>query len=83
MPTEGFSPAFKQIASPDTVIERLAGGYTFTEGPVWNGKERYLAWVDIIGDAIWKFTPGSGTSIIMKPSGKAGAIFRVWLMAGR
>jgi len=42
-----------------------------TEGPTWNGREGHFSWVDIIGDAIYRWVPGEGTRVIMHPSGKA------------
>jgi gluconolactonase len=71
MVTEAFSPGFKRIVAEHVALEKVAGGFTFTEGPVWNGREKYLVWTDIIGDAIWKWVPGQGTSLLMRPSGKA------------
>jgi len=71
MDTEMFVPGFKRIVSGDAVLEKMAGGMIFTEGPVWHGIENCLYWTDIIGDTIRKWTPGQGTSIFMQPSGKA------------
>ena len=71
MVTEMFSPGFERIVSERATFELVAGGFIFTEGPVWNGREEYLVWTDIIGDTIWRWVPGEGTSVIMRPSGKA------------
>ena len=71
MDTEMFSPGFRRIVPEEATLEKVVGGFTFTEGPVWNGRDDYLVWTDIIGDTIWKWTPGQGAIILMKPSGKA------------
>ncbi|MEK7873598.1 MAG: SMP-30/gluconolactonase/LRE family protein, partial [Chloroflexota bacterium] len=71
MVTEAFAPGFERIVSSDVTIEVLATGFIFTEGPTWNGREGHLSWVDIIGDAIYRWVPGEGTRVIMHPSGKA------------
>ena len=71
MSSELFSPGFSRIVKSDATLEKVSGGHIFTEGPVWNGRENFLVWTDIIDDTIWKWTPGQGTSIIMRPSGKA------------
>ena len=71
MSTEAFTSEFNRIVTEGETLEKIAGGFTFTEGPVWNGRDEYLVWTDIIGDAIYKWVPGQGTSIFMKPSGKA------------
>ena len=71
MVTEAFTPAFRQLVPERATLEKVAGGFIFTEGPVWHGSGEYLVWTDIIGDTIWKWIPGQGTSIFMRPSGKA------------
>ena|SRR5258708_4378870 len=32
---ERFDPAFDKLVAPDAKIEKLAGGFTWSEGPVW------------------------------------------------
>ena len=74
MVTEAFSSDFRRLVPADAVFSKVASGLTFTEGPVWNHREGYLAWVDIIGDAIWKWVPGEGKSIVMRPSAHANGM---------
>jgi len=38
-------------------IEKLAGGYTFTEGPAWS-RDGFLIWSDVPNNKIWKWAPG-------------------------
>ena len=71
MVTEAFTPDFRRLVPEQAGLEKVAGGFIFTEGPVWHSSEEHLVWTDIIGDTIWKWTPGQGTSIRMRPSGKA------------
>jgi gluconolactonase len=71
MTTEMFAPALRDIVSQRATLERVSGGYMFTEGPVWNQEDGYLVWTEIIGDTIYKWAPGEGTSVLMRPSGKA------------
>ncbi len=71
MVTEAFSPGFDRIVSDQAIVELLAGGFIFTEGPVWNGRDGYLVFTDIIGDAIHKWEPGKGMSVLISPTGKA------------
>ncbi len=71
MVTEAFTPDFRRLVPEQASLEKVAGGFIFTEGPVWHSSEEHLVWTDIIGDTIWKWTPGQGTSILMRPSGKA------------
>jgi gluconolactonase len=41
---------------------------------VWNAREGALYWTDIIGNTIWKWTPGVGKSVVLRPSGKANGM---------
>ena len=36
-PLEAHDPGLHDLVSPDAPIDRIAGGLTFTEGPVWRG----------------------------------------------
>lgn len=68
---ERLDPAFDALIAPDASIEKVAEGYTWTEGPVWLKREGYLLFADIPGNAIWKFTPGQPAQLFMHPSGWA------------
>ncbi len=68
MVSQQFSPEFRCIVSEQATIQLIAGGFIFTEGPVWNGQTGSLAWTDIIGDTIWRWVPGEGKSVVMTPT---------------
>jgi gluconolactonase len=36
-PLEAHGPGLHELVAPDAPIDRIAGGLTFTEGPVWRG----------------------------------------------
>ena len=55
-------------------IERLATGFWFTEGPVWNNKGGYLLFSDIPAGRILKWTPETGISDFRFPSGKSNGL---------
>lgn len=58
-----------EIISPDAKVEKLAGGFLFTEGPVWH-PDGYLLFSDCnAADAIMKWTPGIGVTTFRKPAG--------------
>ena len=42
-------PALDAIVPAEAKIEKLAGGFAFTEGPIWFKQERYLLFSDIPG----------------------------------
>ena len=63
----------KDIVSADAKIEKLAGGFTFTEGPVWIKEGGgFLLFSDIPNNAIMKWTPEGKVSTFRKPSGYTG-----------
>jgi gluconolactonase len=65
-----LDPAIDQIVPKDAKLERLATGFTWTEGPVWTGGALYFA--EITSDSIRKWTPGAGVSMFLTPSGYHG-----------
>jgi gluconolactonase len=67
-----IDPAFDQLVPKDATLEKLAGGYAWSEGPVWDKKHKYLLFSDIPNNSIFKWEPGKGASLFMKPSGYTG-----------
>ncbi|MGB6692494.1 MAG: SMP-30/gluconolactonase/LRE family protein [Terracidiphilus sp.] len=66
-----LDPTIDQIIPAGAALERIATGFTWTEGPIWAGDSLYFA--DIPANTIHKWTPGSGVSVFLKPSGYKGA----------
>ena len=60
-----------KIASKGSQISKIAGGFKFTEGPVWH-KDGYLLFSDIPQNKIMKFEPGKGISTFLENSGFVG-----------
>ena len=60
------------LIAPAAPIERIAGGLTFTEGPVWRGGE--LLFSDIPRDRIMKWHPRGGVSVYREPSNNANGL---------
>ena len=54
---EAKSDAIYELVEQGSQVERLATGFTFTEGPIWHPKEQYLLFSDMPGDVRRKFTP--------------------------
>jgi gluconolactonase len=63
-------PALDAVVPPGTRIERLAAGFTFTEGPVWT--EGALLFSDPNENTIWRWTPDGELSVFRPKSGYAG-----------
>jgi gluconolactonase len=61
----------RRIIPANAKLERVATGFTWTEGPVWvNGS---LFFADIPSNSIRRWTPGKGVSIFLQPSGYKGS----------
>lgn len=55
------------IVASDAVVERVAGGFDFTEGPVWHPQGKFLIFSDMPGDHMRRWTPAEGISTFRKP----------------
>jgi gluconolactonase len=69
---ERLDPALDKLIAPDAVIEVLAGGYTWTEGPVWVKDGGYLLFSDIPPNQIHRWKQGEGARLYLSPSGYTG-----------
>jgi gluconolactonase len=61
---------FHQVAG-DAVLERLATGFDFTEGPIWHPHERHLTFSDMPGNEMRRWTAAGGVTSFRKPSNMA------------
>ncbi len=66
--------AFDRIVPKDAVLEKIADGFAWVEGPVWNRAEGYLLFSDIPNNAVMKWNAKAGASLFLKPSGYTGAV---------
>jgi gluconolactonase len=61
--------ALAEIVTPGTPVEKVAGGFRFTEGPVWDGGS--LLFSDIPADTLFKYVPGvPKPDVFRRPSGQ-------------
>jgi gluconolactonase len=68
-----LDPRFDKLVPKDAVLERLAGGFTWSEGPVWDKQNGYLLFSDVPQNSIFKWQEGKGISLFLKPSGYTGS----------
>ncbi|UCF94172.1 MAG: SMP-30/gluconolactonase/LRE family protein [Desulfobacterales bacterium] len=68
------SPTIWNIVSPDAQLERLASGFQFIEGPVFDHEKGCLLFSDIRANKIYRWTPGEGVSVYRAPSGNANGL---------
>ena len=66
-------PSLDEIVSPGAKIEKLAGGFLFTEGPIWvprtDDTEGYLLFSDPNNNVIYRWIQDGQLSIFMTKSG--------------
>ena len=67
-----MDPVLDSVVSPDAKIEKLAGGFLFTEGPVWVHDGSYLLFSDPNNNLIYRWSPEDGVSIYRTHSGYSG-----------
>jgi len=68
------APGWERIVDKSPPVELIARDIIFGEGPVWDARNKQLYFTDIIGDTIWKWKPGTGQEIVMRPSVKANGL---------
>jgi gluconolactonase len=73
-----LDPRMNEIVGPNPKIFKLADGFQFTEGPVWDRRSGRLLFSDPNANTIYEFKPGAGNdagalSVFRNPSGYAGA----------
>jgi len=74
---ERLDPALSQYVAEDAMIEVLADGFTWTEGPVWveDSDGGHLLFSDIPRNSIFRWSPARGVELFMSPSGYTGVTF--------
>jgi gluconolactonase len=64
-----IDPSLNDIINKDAVIEILAEGYQWSEGPVWIDTHKMLLFSDVKADTIYKWTEEKGAEVYLTPSG--------------
>jgi gluconolactonase len=70
---ERADPAFDTLIGKDARLEKLVGGFTWVEGPVWVPRDGgYLLFSDIPTNSVYKWQEGKGATLFLRPSGYDG-----------
>lgn len=69
-----FDPAAERLLDPSAEPERVATGFRFTEGPLWDPVEQCLLFSDIPADRIYRWRPGLPAEVFREPSGKSNGL---------
>lgn len=73
VPVEPPSTTTSTPIPSDLVVEEIASGLQFTEGPVWNDAG-YLLFSDIDGNRVYRWSEAEGLKPEIDPSGRANGL---------
>lgn len=65
---------FNEIVLTSSKLEKIATGFMFTEGPVWDSKNKCLYFSDIPGNKMRRWSENKGIEIVRDPSGKSNGL---------
>jgi gluconolactonase len=68
---ERLDPALDALVAPDARVEKLADGFKWAEGPVWDGGG--VLFSDVPNNVVWRWKEGAGTAEFLRPSGYTGS----------
>jgi gluconolactonase len=66
-----LDPALDGLVPQEARIEKLAGGFTFIEGPLWRPNQS-LWFSDVVGNVVRQWTPDGRVVEILRPGGYDG-----------
>jgi gluconolactonase len=67
-----LNPALDALVAPDAMVEQIAWGYQWAEGPVWVKDGGYLLFSDPPRNKIYRWAPGAAVDVFMDPAGYDG-----------
>lgn len=70
---ERLDPRFDEVIPVDAVLERVAEGIEWGEGPLWDPVSGSLLFSDIPRNGIFRWAPGSGITLAFDRSGYTGS----------
>jgi gluconolactonase len=68
------SSALYELVDEGAEVERLATGFDFTEGPIWNAEGNYLLFSDMVGDVRRRWDEQNGITEVARPSNKGNGM---------
>ncbi len=64
-----LDPAFDALVAKDAQIEKVAGGFTFTEGPLWRPASNILWFSDLMANKLRSVTPDGQAAVVIENAG--------------
>lgn len=71
---ESRDPRMRAVVGDDASFEKLAGGFMFTEGPVWHAAGKYLLFSDMPGDHLRRWSAKDGVTTFRQPCHKSNGL---------
>ena len=68
------SEKLHELIDSQAQVEKLATGFTFTEGPLWNRSEGYLLFSDMPADIRRRWSEADGVTEVANPSNKGNGM---------
>jgi gluconolactonase len=68
------SDQLAELIDPAAEVQRLATGFTFTEGPLWNQQGDYLLFSDMPGDVRRRWSEKEGVEELRRPNNKGNGM---------
>jgi gluconolactonase len=69
---ERLDPRFDALIPENAIIEELAHGFEWSEGPVWDFNDNAVYFSDVPDNVIFRWKEGEGLSRYFEPSGYTG-----------
>jgi gluconolactonase len=67
-----WDPALDDVLDSNSKIEKLAEGFTWSEGPAWIANGDYLLFTDVPENTMYRWSERDGLSKFLQPSGYDG-----------
>jgi gluconolactonase len=67
-------PRVDQLVPKGAKFEKIADGFNWVEGPVWDKQEQALLFSDIPSNTVYQWREGEWTKPFLMPSGYSGAV---------
>jgi gluconolactonase len=67
---ERLDSALDALVAPGAVVEKVAGGFKFTEGPLWR-PDHTLWFSDVLGNVVRSVTPDGKVTVLIENAGGA------------
>lgn len=65
---------FSDIVPQSSKLEKIATGFVFTEGPIWDSEKKCLYFSDIPANKMRIWTEAKGAELFREPSGKSNGL---------